>query len=129
MEIQQLSLFRSMLLSSSRTALFYKTFWYHQITSCRKDLVTRIRHTCQKYDISLVKFVCNDKYGLAVKQKIKKYPVNDGVVDSVKQLVSFRSVYNTWTWFYLHSNMLLFSRFIMLSVSSQLFWYIIMYTI
>ena len=58
-------------------------------------IVTRIRHTCQKYDISLVKFLCNDKYGLAVKQKIKKFPVNDGVVDSVKQLVSFRSVYNT----------------------------------
>ena len=43
-------------------------------------------------------------------------------------LVSFRSVCNDvryWTWFYLHSNMLLLSLFIIFSVSSQLFWYII----
>ena len=97
-EIQQLALFRTMLLSSSRTGVFYKTILKENllgISSCRKDLVTHIRHTCQKHDVSLVRFLCDDKYGLAVKRQIKAFPVNDGVIDSVKQLVSFRSMYNT----------------------------------
>lgn len=89
-ELQELLLFRSMILSNSRTQYFYNFLLSQHIkgtSSSHKSLVSRVLSTCKKYDISLVNMMCDDTY-LRKRKIFNQYPQDDGVVDSLRFLVS-----------------------------------------
>ena len=97
-EIQQLVLFKTMLTSSSRTGYFYKTLIQEHLngsTPGHRDLVSRVNDTCIKYGISLVKYLYDDSYANIMKRAMKHFPVNDGLVDSIRHLLAFYNPYTT----------------------------------
>ena len=89
-EQQELYLYRSMFLSQSRCHKFYRHLLsQHLSNKCtsQRNLVSRILNTCTKYGISLVQFLCDDKYAGCQKKKWKIYP-EDGLADSIAFNVS-----------------------------------------
>ena len=64
-KIQELVLFKSMFLSSSRTYQFYKYILSQHMLGVKyshKSIVARVLNTCNENDISLVKYLCDDSY-------------------------------------------------------------------
>jgi hypothetical protein len=84
-EIQELVLFRSMLLSSSRSYQFYRFLLSQKLKGTKsspRNILARISSTCDRYEISLVKYICNEQYITTMKSSIKKY-AEDGIADSI----------------------------------------------
>ena len=89
-KIQELVLFKSMFLSSSRTYQFYKYILSQHMLGVKyshKSIVARVLNTCNENDISLVKYVCDDSYLKSKKFAMKRFHA-DGVADSVAFLFS-----------------------------------------
>ena len=90
-EIRSLDLIRSILCNSSRARPFYSHVLNQHI--CGKlnghtDLIARVKVTCKKYDISFMKYIFDTSYSQSVRNDLKKmYTVEDGVTDSVRQLL------------------------------------------
>ena len=54
-----------------------------------KNLLSRVRDTCDAHNISFIEYVCDDKYARTCKSIISKLPVQaDDVTDSIKYLLS-----------------------------------------
>ena len=89
-KIQELVLFKSMFLSSSRTYQFYKYILSQHMLGVKyshKSIVARVLNTCNENDISLIKYLCDDSYLKSKKFAMKRFPA-DGVADSVAFLFS-----------------------------------------
>ncbi len=83
-------LFRSMFLSSSRCHKFYHFLLSQHIQGSKishKSIAARVFKSFDKYDISLVKFMCDRGYATCQKKKLKQYP-QDGLVDSISFMLS-----------------------------------------
>ena len=83
-EIQEQVLFRSMFLSTSRANKFYKfllTQYMKGAHTSKRNIVHRIRCTCDKYDIPFSEYICYGSYMKTIKHNLKKYPENE-IADS-----------------------------------------------
>ena len=90
-EIDELNLLRTMLHSTSRASIFYKHVFnqYHRGENCGdKNLISRVHHTCKKYGISVIKYLCDQEYANSQKRVLQRIPTNDGVVDTVRHLIT-----------------------------------------
>jgi hypothetical protein len=65
------------------------TFYLHMMNlSSHKNLIYRSKTICAKYGIPFLKFIIDDKYAKKAVCDIKnRFPTNDGLVDTVKQLL------------------------------------------
>ncbi len=59
-----------------------------------KTLLHRVLPTCEEQGISFVQYMCSDSYSNQCNRKLKLFPKNDGLVDSVKTLVASKTEYN-----------------------------------
>ena len=89
-DLQQMKLLRSLFLSSSRTSYFYKMLIDKQYrTPQRHSLMgrtlSRVFSTCR--DISFVRYMCCDEYSRTVERSMKKLPMDNGVTDSIRQML------------------------------------------
>ena len=57
------------------------------------DLVSRIRETCDKHNVSFLKYVFNKNYASHVRQNILRIS-QDGLSDSVRQLIISHDPYD-----------------------------------
>ena len=69
----EISLLRTLFRSTSRTSVFYKFLLSNDLNYRNKSLVSRVVFTCMKYDISLVKIICDDRYFMDFKRKSKVF--------------------------------------------------------
>ena len=93
-EIQELCLLKSMFLSKSRTRYFYKNLLQEHLNGSipgQKDLLSRVNITCLKHNISLVRYLCDADYARLQKHLVTRFPINDGVIDSVRHLLNFKN--------------------------------------
>ena len=91
-DIAQLKLLKTALCSSSRSSDFYSYLLSVNIlqpNSNGKDLLSRTQRICDKYAINLVKFVADDTYNRQTCKSILSFPMEDGLMDSAKQLLSY----------------------------------------
>ena len=58
-----------------------------------KRVITRIRETCDKHDVSFLKYVFNKNYTSHVRQNILRISP-DGLSDSVRQLIISHEPYD-----------------------------------
>ena len=89
-EIQELVLFRSMFLSTSRTSQFYHFLlsrYFNGYTLSPKCLLSRVLRSCDKYGLSVIKLICDGKYVSSQKRVMKSFVRNDGVVDTIRFLL------------------------------------------
>ena len=90
-EITEISLVRTLFRSSSPTSVFYKFLLskvFKNSNDKDKSLVSRVVFTCNKYDISLVKIMCDDRYFLDFKRKLKVF--NEcGLTDTISYILIF----------------------------------------
>ena len=56
-----------------------------------KHYLHRVLSTCEEKSISFIKYMCSDSCSNRYNTKIKLFPENDGLVDSVKTLVAART--------------------------------------
>ena len=95
-DISSLDLGRSLLCNGSRARSFYINLM--NMHACGKlngnnDLVSRIRETCDKHDVSFFKYVFNKNYASHVRQNILRIS-QDGLSDSVRQLIISHEPYD-----------------------------------
>ena len=95
-DISSLDLGWSLLCNGSRARSFYINLM--NMHACGKlngndDLVSRIRETCDKHDISFLKYVFNKNYASHVRQNILRIS-QDGLSDSVRQLIISHEPYD-----------------------------------
>jgi hypothetical protein len=85
-EVQRLSLFKSVFLSTSRTNVFYMYLLTNALQgrlSSQRNLVTSVLQICDKYNLSLANYLCDKSYKSLCKRAIKsRAPC--GLADSVK---------------------------------------------
>ena len=65
--------------------------------SCKSqnNLISRVHNVCLKFNISLSKYIVDDKYANARKRSMKNcFPHNDGLNDSVRQLLLSHDTYD-----------------------------------
>ena len=63
--------------------------------SSKNNLICRTQNVCVKYGISFIKYIIDDKYALLHQRRIKNcFPSNDGVCDSVRQLLLSNDPYD-----------------------------------
>ena len=94
----RLELIRNMLKSSSRARSFYMYLLNLHVCdelSSHNNLISRTSQACDRYNISFIRYVLDDNYSKSSQRKIKAFPENDGVVDSVRQLLLNKDPYNT----------------------------------
>ncbi len=92
-EIQELILFKSMLLSSSRSHKFYQFILACHIQgaiSSQRNIVSRILKTCDKHNISLAGYLCNESHLKKTKCTMKQFPAC-GLSDSVSFILNSSS--------------------------------------
>jgi len=93
-EIQELVVFKSMFLLTSRANMFYK-FLLTQYMKCaqssNRNIMHRIRFTCDKYDIPFSEYICYGSYMKTIKHNLKKVSEN-GIADSVSFSNAFLSI-------------------------------------
>jgi hypothetical protein len=68
-EVQELLLFRTMFMSNSRTCHFYQYLLSRHLNGyalSKKCMLSRVMRTCHKYDISVIKLICDSKYALLI---------------------------------------------------------------
>ena len=89
-ELAEINLLRSLFRSTSRASVFYKFLIsksFCNVSFKNKTLVSRVVLTCQKYDISLVKVLCDDRYFLDCKRELKVF--NEcGLTDTISYILS-----------------------------------------
>ena len=88
-EQQEIKLLKSMLTSNSRSHNLYNYLLADQLagnTSSKRNLVRRVLNTCNKYNLSLVKCLCEHNYIYHSFRKITGD--NDGISDTVEYLLS-----------------------------------------
>ncbi len=49
---------------------------------------------CEEQNISFLQYMCSDRYSNQCKRRLTLFPKNDGLVDSVKDLVASKPEYN-----------------------------------
>ena len=87
-ELQTLSLIRTMFTSSSRTQHFYSHLLDQHMNNesvCKKNLVYRAINICNKYNISFTQTLCDEKY-VRGKNIFNQFTENDGIIDTVRYL-------------------------------------------
>ena len=87
-EQQEIKLLRSMLTSSSRSNKLYNYLLANQLAGnavSKRNLVHRVLNSCDKYNLSLVKCLCESKYLSYSFRQI--YGVGDGISDTVGYLL------------------------------------------
>ena len=62
--------------------------------SSKNNLIHRASSTCNKYDISFVKYIMDDEYATLNRKRLKRFPTNDGIGDSVRQLLLSKDPYD-----------------------------------
>ena len=90
-ELVEMNLLRTLFRSTSRrTSLFYRFLLskaFNDFNYRNKSLVSRVVFTCMKYDISLVKILCDDQYFKDFKQKFKVF--NEcGLADTISYILN-----------------------------------------
>ena len=93
-ENQKLSLFKSLLLSKSRSRVFYLHLLSLQINGSyvnSKNLVSSVISICKKYHISLLQYIIDEKYQLYCKRVVKSR-AQSGLSDSVKYSLLSRNL-------------------------------------
>ncbi len=88
----------SMFHTSSKANNFYKFLLKQHLNGTVRgtnNLVGRVHDICDKYDVSFVRYLCDDKYARTQSRSIKRFLTNDGVVDTVRHLLSDLNSYNT----------------------------------
>ncbi len=85
-ETQQMTLMKSIFNNGSRARTFYSHCMKQKSTNCsyQNELLDDISKTCQKYDISLIRYLLDDSYTLLSNRKMKVF-CDDGLVDSIRQ--------------------------------------------
>ena len=86
LETQQLNLLKSIINNGSRARTFYLYILkQHMIgkNDKHRDLISRLKPVCAKYDISLIQYIFNDHYSNSCKRTIKAFKTNDGLIDSI----------------------------------------------
>ena len=53
----------------------------------KDSLIDHAYLACKKHDFSFIRYAIDDKYALKCRSKLQAFPVNDGVVDSVRLLL------------------------------------------
>ena len=89
-EIQELVVFTSMSLPTSRTSQFYHFLlsrYVNGYTLSAKCLLSRVLRSCDKYGPSVIKLICDGKYVSSQKRVMKSFIRNDGVVDTISFLL------------------------------------------
>ena len=84
--IHELVLFRNMFISSARCSNFYQFLLGQHLKGTSpgsKSLISRVIKTCQSYNISLVKLICEQNYVDHVKRALS-VQCPDGLVDTVQ---------------------------------------------
>ena len=79
-----------MLLSTSRSHIFYRFLISEQLKGNShnfNNILSRAFATCNKYDISLVKYMCTDSYLKKKNVMIQKYHEN-GIADTIHNKTS-----------------------------------------
>lgn len=97
-DIAQLDLLKSALYGSSRCSEFYSRLLNDHFAGKKMDkynLVTRCLDVCSRNNISVINYLYNDSYARRCQKHIIGVPAKDGVVDSVKYLLTSRNVYNS----------------------------------
>ena len=87
-EMQTLQLLRSMILSKSRSHHFYGFLLGQHLNgtaTCKTDLLSRSQIICNKYSISLMMMLCNEKY-IREKRIFNQFREQDGLVETVRYL-------------------------------------------
>ena len=85
-EVNRLSLFKSMVLSTSRCGVFYQHMLSNVVNgklSSHKNTISSVLQTCRKHNISIIQYLCDESYQLKCKNVIRYRP-ECGVADSVK---------------------------------------------
>ena len=88
-DISSLDLGRSILCNGSRASSFY--IYLMNMHACgqfngHNYLVSRIRKTCDKHNVSFLKYVFNENYASHVRQNMLRMS-HDGLSDSVRQCI------------------------------------------
>ena len=94
MDIQKLSLFKSMFLSTSRTNKLCKYLLKETLQgrlASHKNLISSVMQICDKYNVSLARILCERSYYVRIKHLIKSTPMC-GIADSVKYCLSKNDV-------------------------------------
>ena len=98
LDIGYLELIRSIFKSKSRATAFYTHLMNLHVCGklySQNNLLCRTRNVCAKYDISFVKYIVDDKYALLSQRNLKYcFPTNDGLNDSVRQLLLSNDPYD-----------------------------------
>ena len=75
-ELAEVNLLRSLFSSTSRTSVFYKFLLsnaFNNMNYKSKSLVSRVVFTCTKYNVSLVKILCDNQYFMNFKRNLKVF--------------------------------------------------------
>ena len=92
-EINKLSLFKSMVLSTSRCGIFYQHMLSNVVNgklSSHKNIVSSVLQICKRHNISLLRYMYDDSYQLKCKNFIRYRP-ECGIADSVKFTLNTRN--------------------------------------
>ena len=87
-----MDLIRSFFKDSSRARSFYLHILNMTVSGEMKghvDLLTRVKSICAHKDISFLKYIIDEKYARQCRSKMKNSFADDGVVDSVRQMLYF----------------------------------------
>ena len=88
-QLQEMSLLRTMILSSSRSQKFYKymlSLHMNGTPVSQKCLVARVAQTCAHNKLSLVNTICDKSYTQRHKSRFTTYK-SDGLIDSIRYLL------------------------------------------
>ena len=99
-EISSLDLIRTIFCNTSRARSFYSHLLNMHV--CGKlightDLIARVKSICFKHDVSFLKFLVDKHYADKTRIDLKKrYMLEDGWADSVRQLLLSRDPYDRY---------------------------------
>ena len=96
MKVHNIDLVRSAFRCKSRARSYLHLLNMHSCTnmSSHNNLIHRASRTCNKYDISFVKYVMGYEYGTLNRKRLKSFSTNDGIGGSVRQLLLSRDPYD-----------------------------------
>ena len=85
-EVNTVRLFKSVMFSTTWARELY-SFLLYNINNVKDVLCSRFVKTCQQYDLRQVQILFDDNYMYQCYKKIKRFPTDNGLVDSCTNLL------------------------------------------
>lgn len=82
--VLKMNLVKSMIFNTSAAKDFYLRM-LNQPTKC--SFMSDVKSICNDFNISAIKFLFDDQYSMDCKQQMKKFPEDDGLIDSLRILL------------------------------------------